>query len=58
MNLKKRLLRWDFINAYKYLKVRVGSVFSLVLSNKVSVSGHKLKHRKSYLNCEEKTPLL
>lgn len=54
MNLKKRQLRWDFINAYKYLKVRMGSDFSVVPSNKISCNGHKLKHRKFHLNVKKK----
>ncbi|KAJ7399317.1 hypothetical protein BTVI_116116 [Pitangus sulphuratus] len=53
-SLKKRQLRDDLINIYKYLKGGCpedeARLFPVVPSNSTSVSGHKLKHRKFYMN--------
>ena len=46
-SLKKRRLRGDLINAYKYLK---GECQKDVPSNRTRGNGHKLKHRKFRLN--------
>jgi len=53
-SVKKRRLRGDLLNAYKYLKIRCKSdgarFFSVVPSNRTRGNGHKLKHRKFHLN--------
>jgi len=53
-SLKRRTLRGDLINAYKYLKggcQKDGArLFSVVPSNRTRDKGYKMKHRKLHLN--------
>jgi len=52
-SLKKRRLRGDLVNAYKYFKdgcQEMGQDFSVVPSDRTRGNRHKMKHRKFRLN--------
>lgn len=53
-SLRKRKLRGDLTNAYKFLmgecRVNEARLFLLMASNRTGSNGHKLVHKKLYTN--------